>query len=142
MACFFRELALADGEGRTRPEGFDWPRFSALLKDPLMHESLRQDPWRVDWTLSARRIRASGFDRRRLVPREQLRISIGAPSAGPWISSSPFLPSVETNIGSAPGTRLFISIPKSERDWESYVSPYGVLRCSGGHWAFFPLADP
>jgi hypothetical protein len=141
-AWFYRELALADGESRTRPEGFDWPRFSTLIKDPIIPETLRQDPWRVDWTLSSRRIRASGFDRRRLVPRERLSVSIGAPADGPWIAASPFMPKVEPTLSPSMENRLLIFIPKSDRDWETYVSPSGLIRCSGGHWAYFPLADP
>jgi hypothetical protein len=155
-AWFYRELAAArnaaldEVEGKAkgeaedgvadlkaaldkrRPEYFDWPRFRSLMESDAVPETVRDDPWLVDWQdLAARTVR-SGFDRRRIV--EQTRAELVAPraalGAGPFAGPSPFagplLPAPDAGYRFAVSSRA-----------DTYVSAEGILRVSGKAWVYY-----
>jgi hypothetical protein len=128
---FFKALAASEGDQKTVPERFDWPRFGALLKDPALSPAVREDPWLVDWLGVAQRTRASGFDRRRLVPRPQGTLSLLVPAEGPWVNGDPFVPPPPWTVGS----RVELSALEEPG---TLFSPSGFLRYSTSGWAWFP----
>ncbi|MDR2184496.1 MAG: hypothetical protein LBO80_02330, partial [Treponema sp.] len=101
-AFFFRELAAAfhaagkaDAAGASdsggsaggnalgaaraaerRPEAFDWPRFRELLAGGEVPGDIRRDPWLADWTGIAAATVKSGFDRRRILPRDRESLQV------------------------------------------------------------------
>lgn len=131
VALFFRELAGAGGEAKTRPELFDWPRFRELLYGELVAVEVSADPWVVDWRLVAEKTRSSGFDRRRLVPRPTEPFELAVPAAGPWIAASPFAVAPDWTGGE----RVTIS---ASLETDSFLCVAGVLRYSTGLIAWFP----
>jgi hypothetical protein len=133
-AWFYRELAVA-AEGKRRPEFFDWPRFRALLESDIPAESVRKNPWEVDWRQMAQKTVESGFDRRRIIARsgEELLVSGLAVEyrAGPWFGASPFADPLTPD---KEGRLRF----KITGETETYFSAQGILRISKGAWAFYP----
>jgi hypothetical protein len=142
-AWFYRELAAAldaeaAGQGKRRPEYFDWPRFRALLQSEAVPNAVREDPWRADWRGIAAETVKSGFDRRRikvqpeeelLVPREALGETTisGVPFFGPSPFAGPLFPEPGA------GFRFMVTLRS-----DTYVSPGGILRVSKGAWIWNP----
>jgi hypothetical protein len=142
-AWFYRELARAlkteaEGQGRRRPEYFDWPRFHALLQSDAVPEAVRDDPWRADWHGIAVETVKSGFDRRRVKvqPEEELLVpgkaltETTAPE-GPFTGPSPFA----GPLFPEPGTGFRFRVTARS---DAYVSAGGILRVSRGAWIWAP----
>ncbi|MDR1862550.1 MAG: hypothetical protein LBQ67_01375 [Treponema sp.] len=129
-AFFWRELSAAASGGNRLPWYFDWPRFRELLRSDVINEDVRLDPWRADWKTIAGKTLASGFDRRRIVPRPVAEITIPG-MGGFWIGSSPFSPPLDFPPGGS------LSLPAAEAV-ETWVSSEGILRCGGSTWLFSP----
>ena len=123
IAVFYRELAGTEGSAKTLPERFDWPRFRELLYGDLVAGEVSADPWLVDWRLVAVKTRASGFDRRRLVPRPTEPIEAMVPAAGPWVSSSPFAVSPSW----AAGDTVILEAPEEP---DAFLCAEGAFRYS------------
>ncbi len=130
-AYFFRELSRSGGDGQTLPERFDWSRFRALLADDSLSAAVRADPWLVDWPGVARRTRASGFDRRRLVAGGAQTLTLTVPAPGPWMSESPFAVVDDWQAGQT----VDLDLPAEGR---TYFCPSGRWRCAPGRTVFFP----
>jgi hypothetical protein len=121
-AFFYRELARLTWGTPRGPERFNWPRFRDLFTDPRILSEIREDPWLVDWTETARKTAASGFSRRYLASAYTETLHIPGLSQGPWAAYSPFAhPPNETGGGlelkTAPWT-------------DTWVSPQGILKVS------------
>ena len=133
-AVFWKEMAQAERqsaaeEGRL-PWYFDWPRFRELLKSENVTEAVRQDPWLPDWKSIAARTVQSGFDRRRIVSRSFVELSIPG-FGGLWTGSSPFAAPIDA--GPEGPLRL--------RAWDlpdTWVSSEGIMKCSASGWVFIP----
>jgi hypothetical protein len=127
-------IATPDMEAavKRRPERFDWPRFRELLARGDIPEAVREDPWRADWGDIARRIAASGFDRRRIKDRDRKPLSVVVPAPGPWIPTSAFGPVQDW----AAGTELIL---EAGENVETYFSKTGMLRYTQETWAWIPL---
>ena len=130
-AHFYGELAMVGGSSTRSPDLFDWPRFLELLGSAPILEAVQGDPWLVDWTEVALKTRASGFDRRRLVPRPSDPQRFALPDEGPWFPSSPFGAVLRDTVGSD------AELPGSD-ELESLVSRQGVFRYRNGIGAWFP----
>jgi hypothetical protein len=130
-AWFYREMLAAGASGKRDPRYFDWPRFRALLADPVIHEDIRRDPWIADWPSITRRTLQSGFDRRRITaaPREDLPVTL--PHGGPWMGTSPFAVPLVRKAGESVLFRV-------TGDIDTYISPAGILRCTAGAWIWLP----
>jgi hypothetical protein len=130
-AFFYRELQHAGGSAERFPERFDWPRFLDLLDSDSISPEARSDPWTVDWRTVAIRTRVSGFDRRRIKPRDVVPVRLSAPAPGKWIRTSPFL---AFPVDSADG---FLCVDASEEP-DSLLSPKGTLVFGQDVSAWFP----
>ncbi len=130
-AVFYRELLYAGGPEATDPARFDWPRFRALFAGEDLSAEVREDPWRVDWGTVARKTRAAGFDRRRIVACRADPLTVPAPAPGPWSRASPFAPVLAQDSG---GT---VTLPVSELT-DAVFCLYGTLAFSRASWAWFP----
>jgi hypothetical protein len=128
---FFKALAASEGDQMTVPERFDWPRFVSLFQDPALSQAVRDDPWLVDWLEVAKKTRASGFDRRRLVSRPQSTLSLVVPAEGPWANGDPFVPAPSWTAGD----QVELS---ALAEGATFFSPSGFLRYSSSCWAWFP----
>jgi hypothetical protein len=134
-ANFFRELLLAGGPSDRRPERFDWPRFRSLLESDAVDAAVREDPWTVDWRTVAIRTRVSGFDSRRLRPRDAEIFRYPSPGNGPWLRSSPFAVREVAAVGG-----VLVLVASAEPD--SLISASGVFRYSRTASAWFPARAP
>jgi len=130
-AVFFRELSRSEGDAQTLPERFDWPRFRALLADDSLSAAVRADPWLVDWRSVARRTRASGFDRRRLVAAAAEPLTLRVPAAGPWAPDSPF----GTGGDWVEGQSVDLELSAEAR---TYFCARGRWRYAAGQAMFYP----
>lgn len=130
-AFFFTQLAAADGMPHTRPELMNWIRFKTLFVQGMLSEAVLTDPWKVDWSLVAAKTRAKGFDRRRIKVEELYSLDIRYPVDGPWIQSSPFLPSLEGKAGSS-------DTVQTGAQGISLFSSSGILKCKPTAAVFFP----
>lgn len=128
---FFKALAASEGDQKTVPERFDWPRFVSLFQDSALSQAVRDDPWLVDWLKVAKKTRASGFDRRRLVSRPQFPLFISVPAQGPWANGDPFIPAPLWAAGNQ------VELAALEES-ATFFSPSGFLRYSSSGWAWFP----
>lgn len=133
-ALFWKELVQADrsapdASGRL-PWNFDWPRFAELLESGSIPESVRENPWLADWREIGRKTVRSGFDRRRIVPRESSGITIPGMD-GLWINSSPFAAPVAAREDGS----LLVNAGDIADTW---VSAGGVLKCSASGWVWMP----
>lgn len=129
--AYFQAMLDADGQDRYHPALFDWPRFSALLSDPALNEAFRADPWTADWKSVGLKTRASGFDRRRLLPEDRDPVTLQAPAAGPWVAASPFADAVaRTGDG-------LLSVAAGDCP-DALLSPSGYLRFRRGLSGWFP----
>ena len=129
-AVFWKELAAYSASGGRFPWYFDWPRFRELMESESVPEALRLDPWQADWKEIGRRSAESGFDRRRLRPRNFTEISLHG-FDGFWISCSPFAPPLEAG----PEGLLLLNAADTPGTW---VSSSGILKCSSVGWVFIP----
>jgi hypothetical protein len=129
-AHFHAELARVDGLYQRSPDFFDWPGFLELLGSASVREAVQGDPWLVDWHSVAQKTRASGFDRRRLVPRPAVMHRFLLPYDGPWFPSSPFGTALQTGTGSG------IELPSSD-EVDTLVGLQGVFRHRNGIGAWF-----
>lgn len=128
---FFKALAASEGDRKTVPERFDWQRFVSLFQDSSLSQAVRDDPWLVDWLEVAKKTRALGFDRRRLVSRPQVTLSLLVPAEGPWASGDPFVP--------APCWTAADRVELSAlAESSTFFSRSGFLRYSSSGWAWFP----
>ncbi|MDR0636108.1 MAG: hypothetical protein LBF87_03420 [Treponema sp.] len=129
-ALVYRELAsaalLANKESR-QPFYFNWPRFRELLADPSLNEEARSDPWLVDWKTFCLKTAQSGFDKRRIAPRETEPLLVPLNAETYWIGSSPFAPPFIQASGES--LRLEVSCAI-----DTYVCAEGMLRCTQGAW--------
>jgi hypothetical protein len=114
-------------ESARRGENFDWPGFRALFSDPAVSGEFRSDPWLADWDEIAEKTLRSGFRKQWLKAAETQSLSI--PSLpGPWVSSSPFVPPLETGVfkvRQGPGV-------------QAWYSARGILHCAGASWILLP----
>jgi len=133
-AVFYEELLRAEGPASRGPERFDWPRFLELLDSDTVGSAVRDDPWTVDWRTVAARTRASGFDRRRIVPRKSSTLRVPAPAEGVFLPSSPFIGPISPSAGHL--------VLESAQEPDSLVSEFGILRHSVEAWAWFPSSFP
>jgi hypothetical protein len=128
-AFFYRELDLAAGKTSSRiPKNFNWPRFRELFNDETINESVRSDPWLVNWRRVAERTIASSFDRRQLVPEQKEGISIPV-TKGPWYGASPFAEALLF------GDEAVFPVLDEVEIW---ISSQGILRCNQKAWIFQP----
>ena len=129
-AVFWRELAEAsDSEAERRlPWHFDWIRFRELLESEDVPESVRLDPWLVDWKELGKKTVKSGFDRRRIRPRNFSGLEVPG-LEGRWIGSSPFAPPLDA----AEDGLLCLQVTESVATW---VSSGGILKCSTLGWVY------
>ena len=133
-AFLWKELAQAErpsepmtaAQARRLPWYFDWPRFRELLASENIPQTVREDFWRADWEFKAARTVQSGFDRRRIVPRQSSELSISG-LGGSWIGSSPFAPPIDAPAAGP----LVIRVSGAPDTW---VSSGGVLRGSASGW--------
>ena len=142
---FYWELIYANGHNYSRiPANFDWPRFRALFHADTLNESVRKDPWLVNWRSVAERTASGNFDTRRLVSEAAVLINIPLDSvlldysinghSGPWYGISPFaepylFPDSEpANFPVRPGINVWISAA-------------GILRANGTAWVFTEMRD-
>jgi hypothetical protein len=123
--------AAGDLEPPRRGRNFNWPKFRDLFSDPSVPQELREDPWRADWEAIAEKTLSSGFRKQWLKATETSALSIPVPP-GPWISPSPFTPSLEFGdgpcvfpVGPGPAVR-------------SWYSAWGILHCSEESWMLLP----
>ena len=133
-AIFWKELAEAErltgaAEGRF-PWLFDWPRFRELLESDDVPDSVRQDPWLVDWKELGGKTIQSGFDRRRIKVMKLTEMEIPE-LEGRWICSSPFA----IPLLAPPGGPLNLEVTDAVGTW---VSEMGVLKCSSLGFVFVP----
>ncbi|MDR0303016.1 MAG: hypothetical protein LBI04_11995 [Treponema sp.] len=127
-AVFYRELALADSRNDLKiPANFDWLRFRELFNNETLSEAVRKDPWLVDWRSVAGKTISANFDRRRLVPEAAESVNIPV-SPGPWYGISPFSAPLSFEEDGA----VFPVRP----GFNVWISPDGILRCSGKTWTF------
>jgi hypothetical protein len=129
-AFFFRELAAAQSAER-QPATFDWPRFRELLTGDAISGDIRRDPWLADWTLIAAATARSGFDRRRIIPRDQDSLRVTIPCPGPWIAASPFAEPAFWEAGELVDLRVTDTV-------DTYIAAGAVLRCTRQGWTWFP----
>jgi len=150
-AAFWKEMAAAvDGSEAAKdnrlPWLFDWPRFREIMAGESIGDSVRQDPWVVDWKEVGRKTIESGFDRRRIKPMKFTQIEIplselsaeterfglevrGSPPAGRWSGSSPFVPVLEALSEGC----LTLDVTDAVGAW---VSVKGILKCSTSGWIY------
>ena len=131
---FYWELGLAalnknpeDGSVKI-PANFDWQRFRELFEQDALSESVREDPWLINWRFIAEKTIESSFDRRRLVPEAVQSVSIPVPS-GPWYGTSPFAGTLQFSKNETPvfPVRTGLNV---------WISREGILRISGKTWIF------
>jgi hypothetical protein len=129
-AWFYHALikAASAGAGLRVPQNFDWPRFRKLFLDSDVSAEVCADPWTADWPTIAAKVVESGFDKRRFKPATRVKLPIPV-SKGPWIGSSPFVPSITFE-----DIPLFFVRPGTESD--TWYSTEGVLTCAGTNWMF------
>ena len=135
-ALFWKELALAErpsgpvsaSEARRLPWYFDWPRFRELLESENISGAVREDLWLADWKSIAQRTVQSGFDRRRIVPRQFTELAIPG-LGGRWIGSSPFALPLDAPADGP----LRLNVADSPDTW---VSAGAVLKCSAAGWVW------
>ncbi|AEF80493.1 hypothetical protein [Leadbettera azotonutricia] len=128
-SCGLPELLKTAGTPRL-PWLFDWPRFRELLQSPEVPDLIRDDPWTADWSSIAKKTLASGFDKRRIVPRPRAEILV--PGLGvPWIGASPFA----VSLSAAPGEALHLPVSDEAEAW---VSVMGTIKGNKDAWIFVP----
>ena len=133
-SIFYWELVLAsvnrqsDAGGEKTPANFDWPRFRELFEQDGLSESVRADPWLVDWRSAAEKTFDSTFDRRRLVPESVQSVEIPVPE-GPWYGTSPFADPLFFPLETTP----IFPVRPGVNVW---FSAHGILRCNGKTWVF------
>jgi len=127
-SVFYWELVSAAQKNTHSPADFDWQRFRELFKSDVLSETVREDPWTVNWRNLAERTSESNFDRRRITAEAVESKQIPVP-AGIWYGTSPFAkPLIRTGNEPAifpvrPGINL-------------WVSEKGILRVNGNTWIF------
>jgi len=130
-ALFWKEFAAgdfsSDAAKKRYPWYFDWLRFRDLLYESgNIPEPVRLDPWLADWNSIAQRTVQSGFDRRRIVSRSFIELTIPG-SGGRWIGSSPFAPPLD-----APPEGPLV-LPAADVP-DTWVSSGAVIKCSKSGW--------
>jgi hypothetical protein len=126
-AFFYRELISPDE--KRRPQYFDWKRFRALFTEKTLNQSVLNDPWIVDWKMTALKTLESGFNSRRIVPKETYNLIINIPAAGPWISTSPFAGVYNWKKDNPAAIQVTDSV-------EHFFCPQGELRCKKDIFVF------
>ncbi|MCL2808606.1 MAG: hypothetical protein FWD24_00930 [Treponema sp.] len=123
------QIYLNTGQINSRnPANFDWQRFRELFETDSLNETVRQDPWLINWSFVAERTTASNFDRRRLTAEATELKKIDVPS-GLWYGCSPFEKPYFFNEGETP---VFPVRP----GMNVWVSTKGILRVNGNAWVF------
>ena len=128
---FYRELSFAGDKNLSRsPAYFDWNRFRGLFRDKMLDEAVLKDPWLVDWRSVAEKTVASGFDRRRLVPKPSKLITIPALGASThWFGASPFAKPLIFAENENPAFPVSAGV-------NVWISTEGILRCTADAWVF------
>jgi hypothetical protein len=129
-ALVYRELASAAAHANIEsrlPLYFNWPRFRELLSDPSLKQEVRDDPWLVDWKTVCLKTAQSGFDKRRIVPRQTEALLVPLSAEARWIGPSPFAPS----FSQASGQSLSLQVSSAI---DTYICAEGTLRCTQGAW--------
>lgn len=128
-AVFYRELDLAAENSSSKlPKNFNWPRFRELFNQETTNQSVRNDPWLVNWQKTAEKTVNSSFDRRRLVPEQNELIKIPV-SKGPWYGASPFAKALYSENDEDP------AFPVTD-EVGLWVSKEGILRCNRISYVF------
>ena len=126
---FYQELAVSNKKNISKmPAYFDWPRFRELFSSEKLKESVRKDPWLIDWRSVAEKTINSNFDQRRLVPETAVSTAIPVPS-GPWYGASPF----EEPLYFMEGKPTVFPVRPGLNVW---ISTEGILRINGKTWMF------
>ncbi|WP_304223417.1 hypothetical protein [Gracilinema caldarium] len=133
-AAFFSLLRQSLGDPRYGPEYFNWPRFRSLFHEAALPEEVLADPWCVDWLTVAKKTKASGFDRRRLVPMLERPIMIRFKPPGPWVSGSPFGAQVLFSDLYEPQNILI----NAGATVDTFLSTHGIIAYSWDGAAYFP----
>ncbi|MDR2110725.1 MAG: hypothetical protein LBP32_05400 [Spirochaetaceae bacterium] len=132
-AGFYLALAGVDTAGDTRnPRYFNWPRFRTLWDDPRVAGEIRADPWLADWPSISRHTVQSGFDWRRIIPREREKLPVTVPQSGPWVGTSPFAEPLILEAGKTASLDVTGEV-------DTYISAGGILRCTRGAWIWIPF---
>jgi len=139
-AVFWKELAAVkrqNGSAKAElakderfPWLFDWPRFREIMAGQDIGDTVKQDPWVVDWKEVGRKTVESGFDRRRIKTMKFTEVEIPLP-AGRWLSNSPFAPVLEIT----PEKPITLEVTDAVGVW---VSSGGILKVSTSGWIFRP----
>ncbi len=137
-ATLFSSLRNSPGDPRYGPEYFNWPRFRALFYDAVLPAEVLADPWCVDWQRVAKKTKASGFDRRRLVPMVTRPVSIRFRSPGRWVPGSPFGSEVLLS-GLGEMQNLLIHAGAAV---DTFLSTHGIITYTWDGAAFIPPPDP
>ncbi|MCL2441527.1 MAG: hypothetical protein FWD14_07280 [Treponema sp.] len=125
---FYWELLYASQNNLSRfPANFDWLRFRELFLDTLS-ESVRSDPWLVNWRSVAERTAAGNFDRRRLVP-EPAETRVFPVPAVTWYGSSPFSKPLVFQDDEIPEFPVRPGL-------NVWISSKGILKVNNDVWVF------
>jgi len=132
-ANFYRELDIAKSKLTSEKaesrlaKNFNWPRFRELFSAETTNQSVRNDPWIVDWRKVAEKAVNSSFDKRQLVPEKKDSIAVSVPK-GPWYDTSPFAEPLYFE-NDEPAFPVLDNV-------ELWISNEGILRCNRKSWVF------
>jgi hypothetical protein len=129
-AFFYHELSGGQNEKR-QPSKFDWVRFRSLFIEKSINADVCANPWLADWSAIAVKTMETGFNARRIVPRETENLVIDIPESGPWTGTSPFAPVQSWQKGEK-------AVLQVTENVDSYFCPAGALHCKKGIWIFEP----
>jgi len=126
-SVFYWELAFAYNQNDSRlPANFDWQRFREYIKSEAARETVREDPWVVDWRSLAGSTVASTFYSSRLTPEAVRQVTFPVPE-DTWYGNSPFAkPLIFEN-----GEPAVFPVRAGINVW---ISTSGILRCNGELW--------
>jgi hypothetical protein len=127
-AFFYQELSEGQNQKR-QPNKFDWLRFRSLFSQKEINADICADPWLADWGAIAVKTAETGFNAKRIVPRETANLIIEVPQAGPWAGVSPF-------SASLPWEKDQKAVLPVTNSVDTYFCPTGILRCKDGLWVF------
>ncbi|MCL2276486.1 MAG: hypothetical protein FWC21_01175 [Treponema sp.] len=144
-AIFYWELIFANNQNHSRlPANFDWLRFRELFRTGSLRESVKKDPWLVNWQSAAKSTASGNFDTRRLIP-ETAELKIIAfdslIQARPrdihsvlWYGASPF----SDPLFFAESEPAVFPVRPGINVW---ISEAGILRVNGNVWVFTELKN-
>jgi len=142
---FYWELIYSNNQNHSRiPVNFDWTRFRELFKTGNLRETVREDPWLVNWQSVAKSTASGNFDTRRLVPEasEQKLIPLGSVLPARlqekhscfWYGTSPF----SKPLFFAEGEPAVFPVRPGINVW---ISEARILRINGNVWVFTELRN-